>query len=500
MAISQTRYVDITSGVGAGSPSLTRDLILRLFTSNPLVPTGEVVTFSNATDVGTYFNTTSTEYLRAVFYFGWVSKNITTPQAISFYNYNADTATASLIFGSPAVYLLSTFTAISAGNLTLTMGGFTHTLSSINLSGDASLAAVATTLTGVIQAYSAGGAAWTGAVVTYDATRGCFDLVSGATGVDTIAVTASSSPDVAPALGWLTGAIFSNGSAAQTAVACFTASAALDNNFGSFAFVPTLSSAYILAVAEYNYTLNIEFLYTIPVSAANASAYSAMLLNIGDCCLTLAPLSTEYPEQVPAMILAATDYTAINSVQNYMFQQFNLTPSVTTDANANLYDGLLINYYGQTQEAGTLVSFYQTGVMYGLSTDPRDLNVFANEMWLKDAISAQLMALLLSVAKVSANASGKAQVVTILQAVINQALINGTISVGKPLDPLQQLYITNASGSATAWQQVQNSGYWLGVAIQSYVVDSLTQYKIVYTLIYSKDDDIRFIQGTDILI
>jgi hypothetical protein len=91
-------------------------------------------------------------------------------------------------------------------------------------------------------------------------------------------------------------------------------------------------------------------------------------------------------------------------------------------------------------------------------------------------------------------------VVTILQAVINQALINGTISVGKPLDPIEQLYITNASGSATAWQQVQNSGYWLGVAIQSYVVDSLTQYKIVYTLIYSKDDDIRFIQGTDILI
>jgi hypothetical protein len=34
----------------------------------------------NATDVGTYFGTTSPEYLRAVFYFGFISKLITAPK------------------------------------------------------------------------------------------------------------------------------------------------------------------------------------------------------------------------------------------------------------------------------------------------------------------------------------------------------------------------------------------------------------------------------------
>jgi hypothetical protein len=499
MAISQTRYVDITSGVGGNSPSLTRELIGRIFTENPLVPTGSFIEFTSAADVGTYFNTTSVEYLRAVFYFGWVSKNITTPQKISYANW-ANVATASLIFGKPGTYLLATFTAITSGSFTLEMGGFTHTFTGIDFSGDASLAAVAATLQTDIRAYSAGGAAFTGATVTFDATRGCFDLVSGETGADIIAVTAAMSNDIASLIGWLDGAILSNGSAAQTITELLTSSINTSNNFGSFAFVPSLTESQILEAANFNNTLNNDFLYTIPVSIANSATYSAALLEIGGCCLTLAPLSTEYPEMVPMMILAATDYTAINSVQNYMFQQFNLTPSVTDDADANTYDALLINYYGQTQSAGTLVSFYQRGVMFGTTTQPSDLNVYANEMWLKDAASAELMSLLLSLAKVSANTAGAAQARTVLQNVINQALNNGTISVGKILNTTQILFINNATGSNTAWQQIQTTGYWLNVVIQSFVVDSITEYKIVYTLIYSKDDDIRFIQGTDILI
>jgi len=51
-----------------------------------------------------------------------------------------------------------------------------------------------------------------------------------------------------------------------------------------------------------------------------------------------------------------------------------------------------------------------------------------------------------------------------------------------------------------AWKQVQNLGYWLGVVIEPIVVDLVTEYQINYTLIYSKDDVIRFVQGTDILI
>jgi hypothetical protein len=499
MAISQSRYVNITSGVGAGSPPLTRDLIARLFTENPLVPTGSVVEFDNADDVGTYFGTTSTEYLRAQFYFGWISKSITSPQKIS-YAFWANVAVGSKIFGKPATYLLSTFTAISAGSFTLQMGGFTHTFTGIDFSAAGSLSVVASTLQTAIRAFSGGGAAFTSATVTYDAVRSCFDLVSGTTGADVISVTAGVSNDIAAPLGWLTGAILSNGSAAQTITEVLTQSSQLSNNFGSFAFIPSLTQQNILDAATWNDGQNVSYLYSIPVSASNAVSYSAMLFNLSGCTMTLAPLSTEYPEQAPMMIMAATDYTAPNSVQNYMFQQFDLTASVTTDTDANTYDALRVNYYGQTQSAGTLLAFYQRGLMFGASTDPLDQNTYANEVWLKQQIAADLMALLISSTRIPANLAGRGQVLTVIQSDVNLALLNGTISVGKALTTQQQLYITTISNDPNAWRQVQNTGYWLNAVIQPYTVDSSTQYKIVYTLIYSKDDDIRLIEGRDILI
>lgn len=499
MAISQSRYVNITSGVGAGSPALTRDLIARLFTENALVPTGSVVEFTSADDVGAYFGTSSVEYLRAQFYFGWISKNITSPGKISYANW-ANVAVGSKIFGKPAAYLLATFTAISTGSFTLQMGGFTHTFTGIDCSGDASLAAVAATIQVAVRTFSGGGSAFTSATVTYDAMRSCFDLVSGTTGVDVISVTAAVSNDLAGPLGWLTGAILSNGSAAQSVTDVLTQSSQLSNNFGSFAFIPSLTQSQILEAATWNDALNVTFLYSVPVSAANASSYSAMLLNLSGCTMTLAPLSTEYPEQAPMMIMAATDYTAPNAVQNYMFQQFNLTASVLTDVDANTYDALRVNYYGQTQSAGTLLAFYQRGVLFGASSDAVDQNTYVNEVWLKQAIGADLMALLVSSARIPANLAGRGQVLTVIQGRVNQALLNGTISVGKTLTIQQQLYITEISNDINAWRQVQNTGYWLNAAIQQYVVNSLTQYKIVYTLIYSKDDDIRLIEGRDILI
>lgn len=504
MAINLSRYIDITSGIGAGANIGTRNLGALIITGNSLVPTGQFLSFTSAADVGTYFGTSSEAYKRAVFYFGWVSKSIQSPKQLSFWFWNNDTATASLIFGAPATYALSTFTAISSGQLTLTLGGFTHTLTGINLSAAGSLATVASDIQTAVRAFSGGGAAWTGATVSYDATRGCFDLVSGATGADTVAVTAAPSNDLGAPLGWLTGAILSNGTAAQLLGDNLNQLITITNNFGSFLFTTALALnlANVEVAAAWNNSLNpnIQFLYTIPVSVANASSWSAALASTGGCTLTLAPLSTEYPEMAPAMMIAATDYTQPGAVQNFMFQQFNLTPSVTSDADANTYDALLVNYYGQTQTAGQLISFYQRGVMFGTSTQPSDQNVYANELWFKDAAGAALMTLLLALNQLPASAQGRSQVLAILQTIINLALVNGTISPGKTLSTTQQLYITNATGDPNAWKQVQNIGYWVDAVVQSYVSNGITQYKIVYTLIYSKDDIVRLVTGTDILI
>lgn len=494
-----SRYVAITSGVVGAAAVPERELIGRFFTENPIAPTNTVLEFTSAADVGTYFGSTSDEYKRAVFYFGWVSKNATSTQKISFARW-ANVAVASTIYGNVANYAVSQFTSVTTGDFTLTLGGFTHHLTAIDTHLAATLADVAADVQTAINAYSAGGTAWTSATVTYNSTRKSFNLVSGLTGDDTIAIAAGVTVDMAALLGWETGAIFSNGQAIQTITAVLTSSAGTSNNFGSFTFIPALTIDQITEAAIWNNAQNVQFIYSIATSATNASAWSAALINIGGTTGNLSPLSTEFPELEPMMIFAATNYEKRNSVQNYEFQQFNLTPSVSSSANADLYDGLRINYYGQTQNAGQLISFYQKGVMFGLPTDPLDTNLYANEIWLKAAMTSSLMTLLLALANLSANSTGRAQVLTIIQGVINRAVTNGTISVGKTLTDTQKAYITNATGDNLAWHQVQNSGYWVDAEVVPYVESMVTKYKIVYTLIYSKDDVIRKIEGSDQLI
>jgi hypothetical protein len=499
--IPQSRYVDITSGVGGGAGVRQRDLILRAFTNNQLVPPASQIEFTSADDVLAYFGATSDEYLRAAFYFGFISKNITKPNKISFARW-VDAAVAPKVFGGKTVKTLATFTAHANGSLLLTMGVDTHQINGIDLSACVSLAAVAAAVQVAIRA--AGGAQFVGATVAYDATTNRFNLVGTVAAGAAMSVGVSAvGTDLGPLLEWTesTGAIINAGSAIETIAGVLAASAEANNNFASFIFTPALTANQIASAATWNDTQNEMYMYLPRIDAAGAAALSAALIALSGVGVTLAPLADEYPEMFPGMILAATDYAKRNSVQNYMFQQTDLTPSVLTNADANTYDGLRVNYYGRTQSAGQLIDFYQRGELMGGAQDATDMNVYANEIWLKDAVGAAILSLLLALAKVSANLSGRAQLIATISTVVQDAINNGVISVGKTLTTLQKLYITQLTGDERAWLRVQNGGYWLDCVMASYVTtDSRTEWKAVYTLIYSKDDTIRKVEGTHVLI
>lgn len=584
MSISLTRYVDITSGIGGAAVVPTRDLVGRFFTANNLLPPQSFISFTSAAEVGSYFGLSSEEYLRAVFYFSWISKNLTQPQSIQFARW-VQAAVAPMIFpvqnnGS----LLATWTAISSGSFILTMGGFTFTLSGLDFSAAASLAAVATIIQTAIQAETGGGALWTAATVTYSSSYGGFLLVGGATGAAVIDVqVGGGGTDITGVglLGWIpeatmvngnlvSGAIWAPGSDIETITQTLTASAAASNNFGSFAFLTNLglTQQNVVDAATWNQSQNVLYMYSQAVTPANITAWQAAVAAIGGIGLTNSPNITtqitgtiassstsvtgltsnagltvgmpvtgtniptgtvvtsvnsngtditiskaatgsatelltfytlQFPEMFPMMIEAATNYYGQNTVQNYEFQQVaGLTPSVTDDSTENSYDAINVNYYGQTQQAGQLISFYQTGVLQGASiaTNIIDMGAYVNEIWLKDAASSAIMNLLLSLAEVPANNQGVNLLLATLQGVINTALNNGTISVGKTLTTAQQMYITAATGDNLAWYQVQNSGYWVDVVI----TQNGNIFTATYTLIYSKNDVIRKVVGTHTLI
>lgn len=502
MSIGIQNYVAITSGVAAAAGVVSRELIGRLITENSKVPTNAVLEFTTAADVGRFFGTASEEYRRAQFYFGFISKSLSAPKKLSFGRF-ARAASVAQIFGAPPVASLVTFQAITAGTLTLTIGGQTATLTGLNFSSAVSYANVATILQTAVRA--ATGAQFTTATVVFDAVAGVFNFAasSGQTTAADISVDPSTGSSIVGPMGWLAGlgAIYSPATPVQTLPEALDATADLTNNFGAFAFVQALSDDETVAVTQWNGARNVEFIFCARVTAANYVSLAAAALGLPGVALTYAPLATEYPEMAPMMLLAATDYNRRASVQNYMFQTFALSASVTSDSLSALLDAVRVNYYGETQTAGQRIRFYQRGVLTGPATLPVDMNTYANEMWFKDAASSAILAALLSLPQIPANDDGRGMILAVLQDPINRALLNGTISVGKTLSTAQRLFVTEITDDVLAYLQVENIGYWIDCRMEPRTATSgIIEFVAVYTLIYSKDDVVRKVEGQHVLV
>ena len=406
MTISFTQYINITSIVGGSSAVQIRRLGGRLYDNNPLIPAGSLVTVTSAAEALSYFGSASVEYARAQTYFAFITKSGRKPSALDFARW-VDADSPPTIYGARLPQSVSAYTGIADGSFTLTLGADTNTLSGIDFSPASSLSDVAAIIQSFIRAES--GVQWTAATVTWNATRGSFDFVGGDAVNAVIAVTeGTTGTPIAGLIGWLSGAILSNGSLAESITDVLTTSYSANNNFGSFDFIPDLTLDQVTEAAVWTDGMNVRVGYfTRVTTVSDAQTYAAALSEYGGVGLTLSPLSTQFPEQIPMQILAATDYTVENSVQDYMFYQANsITPSVGTDTLKNQLDTLSINYYGVTQQAGRQLAFFQTGVLFGPVTSPSDMNVFGNEIWLKDAFGVVLMNLFLGLPEVPANTEG----------------------------------------------------------------------------------------------
>lgn len=505
MSISQSRYISITSGVAGASALPEKKLILRIITQSSQIPAGTVVEYQKGSlsSIASTFGINSEEYKRAVQYFSFVSKDITSPQLISYYGWTA-TGAAPQIVGGNISAALSFFQGVTAGELIFNIGTspvVTVNVTGIDLSAATSLTDVASALTTAINAETnpqlASGSffydsvnnriVFTGGVIAETSIKLIEDTGSLATSLAMIAPNAENV----------------DGILAQTAEQAVAKSVDISNNFGSFLFAGNnLTLPDITAVAAWNNAQNNQFLYTVPVKVSDASAYKDALIGFAGTSLTaVLDDQTGYPEQIPAEIAAATDYngTGIAS-QNYMFQQSSLAAVVKDDILADTLDNLRVNYVGQTQEAGVKVALYQRGLLMGGLTSAVDQNTYVNEIWLKSSITSSILNALIA-SRMPANAVGTSAVLGIVQGVVNQALVNGVISVGKTLTNTQKVSITDITNNANAWRNVQINGYYLTASISQSVAQSgVTEYTIDYLLVYAKDDQVRKVNGRDVLI
>jgi len=200
-----------------------------------------------------------------------------------------------------------------------------------------------------------------------------------------------------------------------------------------------------------------------------------------------------------AILPATTNYDSQNAVKNYMFQEFPAQPIAVGVNDGNLYqtlDKLLINYNGQTQKSGKTLAFYQNG----FNTDGVDTAVFDNEAWLKDSIATDILNTMLGLDFISADKDGEAILSGILEDNAEKALTNHVFANGKVLTTAEKAYITQLTGDENTWLDVQNNGYYKGVEIVPQTQGDSTIYVGEYTLIYMKNDVIRKVTGSNILI
>lgn len=495
MPISSNRYVSITSAVGGGDAFPTRELLLRLYTTNERVPTGSVLNFSTnalASSLLDYFGSDSEEYLQAAYYFGFISKVSSSPKNIQYARW-AEADTSAQVFGSKLATLdqLKTYTT---GAFDIILEGVTFNVTGLDFSAAATYADVAAALQTQIQ-LTAG--AMSATTVVYDASRTAFTFDTNGVADGAIsfeAVTAVMLDD----LGWGENAVFSNGVTAQTVTDVLSSATTLNNNYGSFDFIEgaaPLTNDQIVERAVFANGRNVEFMNLQRVLTTNRSTIAGLIGGYASTGMTLAPLAEEYPQLLPGAILASLDYSKPAASANFMYYQDDrLTPSVTDDTEADVNDAIEVNYYGQTQESGVNVSFYQRGVLTGGATAPKAMGVHANEQWFKAYMKAQFLNMFIAMQQVPADEVGDAMGLTYLDAGVAQALSNGSISTGKTLTTTQINYITQLTGDDKAYLDVQSRGYWYKLETNA------TTNEMTYLCVYAKRDSVDKVEGRHSLI
>ncbi|MCO8160976.1 DUF3383 domain-containing protein [Pseudomonas sp. 21LCFQ010] len=499
MTISIDRYIQITSGVAGGQSVAQRELVGLRFTSDPRVPLDAVISMGKG-DADAYFGAGSPEATFANQYFGYISPApASQAQKIRFAAY-ADVARPPRIYGVKTGNTVTAFNRVKDGSLHLTLGGTVATLGGIDLSAAKTFAEIASAVQGAVRAHAAGGKQWADATVTYDAVAAIFTLTGGV--AEQAAVGIDAKDELAQLLGWgnaLT--IRSPGSLGQTPLEALQAVENITDSFGSLSF-PVLNIEQAVPLAQYNAALNVKYMLLVAVNETNAEAWHAALRSFPSTGLILSGIANQYKEAIPAAIMAATNYQRRNATVNYMYRQVpGMTPEVSSNQLANLLDGLRVNYYGETANAGQKIAFFQRGYLLGDATAPLDMNVHANEQWFKAFLTARLLSLQLSVGKIPANNDGRGMVLGQVIEAVNLARFNGTIIVGKDLDATQQVAITQLSGDPDAWRDVQINGFWADVRIVPRSGESgVTEYVAQYAVAYSKNDVVRKIEGSHNLI
>lgn len=507
MAISQRRYVDITSAVIGASAVGLQSLDCRVFTDSDKVSTGAVYEFATVDDVLATFGQ-GKEYDFASKYFALTTPApVSRPKKLQFTTHLLTDRQYQIFGVTPSP--VSSFTVLGSAELVYTKeDGTSTTINTLDFTSVVSYADIVSVIESNIPLND----------FSLNFRNGIFESSSD----EFIKFESGVLSDL---LGLSSPFRTSNAGTAQTMLQAYATALNKNNSFGSAYFLNRGSLEECVEVAVYNAGQNVRYMLFLQVKGRRAQSLDSMgaivenivsvngeLEEFSEALIETASTGLileiqgeekEHVAHLPAGLLSATDYTRANGTMNYMFRQAGVTlkEQVTNDLTANKLDNLRINYYGMTAEANTEIKFFQRAYLCGNASAPLDMSVHANEQWLKSRFMQLWFNLMLSIRGVPANLDGKLRGISMISEVVTEALKNGTMLKNKEFTVNQKLAIADATGDENAWITVMNNGCWYDVEIKERTGESgIAEYYLDYILVYAKGDWVRKVVGSHNLV
>ena len=498
MPISMKKYVDIKSGINNIRTATEKELIARIFTTSDFVPKQEVIECESLDEVKDIFGISSEEYNIAEKYFGFINKYARSPKKISFGRDYSEGFNGYVIARRNSAPL-SEYKELNVEAFGVKYGDLNHTKSPISgsdFNSCSSLSDVATLVQGWIRTMFEDDDVLQTLTVTYN--DGKFVVDTGNT--DNVLLTFSETVADMMGLSALSGAVSSVGAEETNYTDVFKNSYEISNNFATFIFLGLDDKDELSTLATFvkqNYPS--EFMMVIPVDVEHFRDIQSAVANIDGVSLEHCYTEdTKYNFVLPMAITATTDYNKENGTVDYMYtQDSNMGIAIDNDEYAKDLDELKINYYGRTQQAGQKLAFYQNGVLQG---NYQDQNIYVNEIWLKDALVTKFLNYMLLTANWYANKAGQSIGQGLIVDIIERAKLNGTITTEKEISENDKNYIYNITTDENAWRQIYQLGYYLITSIEKVKINNQDTYQFNYTLLYSKGDSIKKVEGQNILI
>ena len=123
MSIPMKKYVAITSAEANTNGAVRKELIARIFTTNPLFAANTVYEFTDSSDVADFAGTSSIEAKIASAYFSWISKTANQAKKISYMRYSTEPL-APFIYSTNKITPLATFKSITDGSMVVNVCGY----------------------------------------------------------------------------------------------------------------------------------------------------------------------------------------------------------------------------------------------------------------------------------------------------------------------------------------------------------------------------------------